>query len=213
MTLVEGSSPLSLLVLASSFALFNMGAAPLVSLSTGLVVGSVAPEKAGSAAAVSETSAEFAFAFGIASLGSLGSAIYRGQLNASLPAEISAQVTAVGRDSLAGVFAVADSLPDPVAAVLIASARAAFTSGMHAVAGITIVVLLGVAVLALSMLRQVPPIGSSQVPVSRDTTGAKASMTRSKTMTYEMPRRSRRSWSWSTMAFTFPKRKDVDASI
>jgi DHA2 family multidrug resistance protein-like MFS transporter len=67
----------SLLPLVLGFALFNLGAAPLVSLATGLVVGSVAPEKAGSAGALVETSGELAFAVGIAVLGSLGAAVTR----------------------------------------------------------------------------------------------------------------------------------------
>jgi DHA2 family multidrug resistance protein-like MFS transporter len=67
----------SLLPLVVGFALFNLGAAPLVSLATGLVVGSVVADKAGSAGALVETSGELAFALGIALLGSLGAALTR----------------------------------------------------------------------------------------------------------------------------------------
>jgi MFS transporter, DHA2 family, multidrug resistance protein len=156
LTRVEATSPLPLLV--ACYALLNLGAAPLVSLATDLVVGSVPPEKAGSAAALSETSGELAFAFGIASLGSLGAAVYRGRLDA---AGLPAQLAEAARDSLAGAVTAAATLPEPAAAALLASAHDAFVDGLHAVAATSALVLLGVAVLALTMLRHVRPLGAA----------------------------------------------------
>nr|MDT0666502.1 MFS transporter [Micromonospora sp. DSM 115978] len=63
-----GGSGGDLAVLVAGFALINFGAGPIVTLGTDLVVGSVPPEKAGSAAAMNETAGEFGFAIGIASL-------------------------------------------------------------------------------------------------------------------------------------------------
>jgi DHA2 family multidrug resistance protein-like MFS transporter len=154
LTQVGGAADLGVLV--AGFALFNLGAAPLVSLATDLVVGSVPPEKAGSAAALSETSAEFAFALGIATLGSLGTAIYRAQVGGSLPAGVHGQAAG---DSLAGAVTASGSLAEPLQAALLVAARDAFTSGMHVVAGVSAVVLLGVAVVTLIMLRDVRPLG------------------------------------------------------
>jgi DHA2 family multidrug resistance protein-like MFS transporter len=148
---------LSLLVVA--YAMWNLGAAPLVSLSTDLVVGSAPPARAGAAASLSETSAEFAFALGIAVLGSLGTAVYRAQLVASLPAGIAGEAA---RDSLGGAMAAAASLPEPLAMPLLLAAREAFTSGMHLVAAISAVVLCAVAVFTLRLLGHVRPIGSTQ---------------------------------------------------
>ncbi|CDZ70426.1 Hypothetical protein NGAL_HAMBI2610_20280 [Neorhizobium galegae bv. orientalis] len=54
-----------------------VGFVPVVLTTTGLIVGSAPPEKSGSASAISETSAEFGGALGIALLGSLGTLIYR----------------------------------------------------------------------------------------------------------------------------------------
>jgi MFS transporter, DHA2 family, multidrug resistance protein len=147
-----------LLTLVVGYAVWNLGAAPLVSLSTDLVVGSAPPAKAGSAASLSETSAEFAFALGIAVLGSLGTFVYRLQVASSLPPGVAADAA---RDSLAGAVAVADTLPDPLGNLVLTAAREAFTSGMHVVAAASAVVLLGVAVLAVTMLRQVQPIGAT----------------------------------------------------
>jgi DHA2 family multidrug resistance protein-like MFS transporter len=66
-----------LVTLIAAYAIWNLGCAPLISLSMDLVVGSAPVERAGSAAALGETSSEFAFALGIAVLGSLGTAVYR----------------------------------------------------------------------------------------------------------------------------------------
>lgn len=53
------------------FLLFNLGAGPLVTLGTNLVIGSAPPERAGSAAALSQTSNELGFAVGVAVVGSI----------------------------------------------------------------------------------------------------------------------------------------------
>ncbi|MBE1563148.1 MFS transporter [Nonomuraea africana] len=129
---------------AAGFSLINLGAGPMVVLGTDLVVGSAPPNKAGSAAALNETSGEFGFALGIAVLGSVGTAVYR----ATLPADAGETV----RESLSA--AVAAGL-DPVR---LEPARAAFTAGMHAVAGISAVLLIGVAVLTAILLRRVRPL-------------------------------------------------------
>src|SRR5439155_16104824 len=113
------------------------------------------------AAATSETSAELAFAFGIASLGSLGTAVYRAHLAGTLPSGLPAQVAEAARDSLASAMATAGGLPDPLAALVLASSRDAFTSGMHVVAALSAVILLGVAVLALTLLSHIGPIGAT----------------------------------------------------
>ncbi|HET6318134.1 MAG TPA: hypothetical protein VFG86_16895, partial [Chloroflexota bacterium] len=117
-----------LLMLIAGYAVWNLGAAPLVSLSTDLVVGSAPPAKAGSAASLSETSAEFAFALGIAVLGSLGTAVYRLQVASGLPAGVAVDAA---RDSLAGAVALAATLPEPLGNLMLIAAREAFTSGLH----------------------------------------------------------------------------------
>jgi DHA2 family multidrug resistance protein-like MFS transporter len=151
------------------FVLFNLGCAPLVTLGTDLIVGSAPPERAGSAAAMGETCSEFGFALGIAILGSLGAAVYRGQIANSIPSEVSPQAAAAARDTLAGATVAAAGLPDPLALALLTAAREAFTSGMHAAAVASAIVLLGVAVLAVTMLRHVRPTGAVQPSPSAST--------------------------------------------
>jgi DHA2 family multidrug resistance protein-like MFS transporter len=151
----------ALLLLVVGFAVWNLGCAPLVSLSTDIVVGSAPPERAGSAASLSETSAEFAFALGIAVLGSLGTAVYRAQIAASSAASAGGDMA---RDSLASAVAVAATLPAPLDGVVLSAAREAFSSGLHVVAAASGVVLFGVAVMALTSLRGVGRHAAAAAP-------------------------------------------------
>ncbi|MDH4439651.1 MAG: MFS transporter [Rhizobium sp.] len=63
-------------VLVSSMVM-GLGFVPVILTTTGLIVGSAPPERAGSASAISETSAEFGGALGVAILGSLATVFYR----------------------------------------------------------------------------------------------------------------------------------------
>jgi DHA2 family multidrug resistance protein-like MFS transporter len=63
-------------VLASSM-IMGIGFVPVILTTTGLIVGTAPPERAGSASAISETSAEFGGALGVALLGSLVTLFYR----------------------------------------------------------------------------------------------------------------------------------------
>ena len=58
--------------------LFSLGLIQVITLAADLMVGSVPPERAGVASGLNETSADFGGALGIAVLGSIGTAIYRG---------------------------------------------------------------------------------------------------------------------------------------
>jgi MFS transporter, DHA2 family, multidrug resistance protein len=69
----------------------NPQAGPLVALGTNLVVSSAPPPEAGSAASVAQTANELDYALGIATLGSIGTAVYRAQLADAIPTDIPAQ--------------------------------------------------------------------------------------------------------------------------
>jgi MFS transporter, DHA2 family, multidrug resistance protein len=69
-------------VLASSM-LMAVGFVPVVLTTTNLIVSAAPPERAGSASAISETSAEFGGALGIALLGSVLTVIYRNSMAAT----------------------------------------------------------------------------------------------------------------------------------
>ena len=145
--------------LATGFAIVFLGAGPLVTLGTGLVIGSAPREKAGSAAAVNETSGQLGFALGIAVLGSIGTIVYRDRL--TIPDGVPAHAAEAARESLAGAAAAAGSLPEDAAAALLGPAREAFTGGLNTVAGLCAVLLAGVALLSARLLRHVPPSGEA----------------------------------------------------
>ncbi|MFP2932278.1 MFS transporter, partial [Pyxidicoccus sp. 3LG] len=110
-------------LLVSGFVIAAMGLAPMGVLGTDLVVGSAPPEKAGSAASASETANELGVALGVASLGSLVTAIYRRQVSEYVPASLPDAVAESARESLVGAVEVAQSLPAPLGR-LAARARA-----------------------------------------------------------------------------------------
>ncbi|MFF5110006.1 hypothetical protein [Streptosporangium sp. NPDC000509] len=106
------------------------------------------PEKAGSAASVSETSAEFGVAMGIATLGSLGTVVYRSVLADDLPAGTPAEVAEAATSSLVGALSVAGDVPG-----LLDAARDAFTSGLNAVGATGAVIFIALALVAAITLR------------------------------------------------------------
>ncbi|MFF5989986.1 MFS transporter [Prauserella flavalba] len=142
-TQAGGGNGVVLVVLGLSVAGFGMG--PQGVLCTEMVVGSVPPRKAGAASAMSETSAEFGIAMGIAVFGSVGTAVYRHDV--SVPGHVPAGAAAEASESLAGAVNAAGTLDHQAAGTLLASARDAFTSGLATVAviGATVVVVFAVA--------------------------------------------------------------------
>jgi MFS transporter, DHA2 family, multidrug resistance protein len=162
MVIARADATSGLPAVVTGFALINLGCGPLVVLGTDLVVGSAPPEKAGSAAALNETAGEFGFAFGIAALGSLGTAVYRAQFADHAPSGVPADAVRAAHDSLTAAVGAAQHLPARAAGALLAPAQEAFTSGLHAIAAISAVLLAGVAVLIAVLLRHVRPIGAPQ---------------------------------------------------
>jgi DHA2 family multidrug resistance protein-like MFS transporter len=136
-------------LVVTGFLLACVGVAPPTAVGTDLVIGSVPPERAGSAASVSETGNELGIALGLAVLGSVGTLVYRGE--APAPA----------RESLAN--AVAAGLPEDV----LAAARSAFTSGMNVVTTLGAALFAVLAVTALVALRR-----TREVSAAPETEGA-----------------------------------------
>ncbi|MGW0536459.1 MFS transporter [Streptomyces sp. NPDC003032] len=114
---------------------------------TDLALGAAPAEKAGTASSLLETGQEFGGAMGMALLGSIGNAVYRGQIADWAPAE--------ARETLGGAVAAAHHLPEHTADALLTTAREAFTSGMHVAALTGAAVLLVAAALSSTALRKV----------------------------------------------------------
>ncbi|MGH3071666.1 MAG: MFS transporter [Gaiellaceae bacterium] len=166
---VDSTSPLALVVVAS--VVFSLGEAPVFTLATDLIVGTAPSERAGTAAAISETSSELGGALGIAILGTIGTAIYRGQVE--VPAAVPPDVAAAARDTLGGAVATSSQLPDGVAAELLESAREAFTNGLQLAALTSGLIAAATAVAVAVVLRHVPA-GASDVEASGAAADAEA---------------------------------------
>ncbi len=154
LTQVDASGGLVALVAGSL--IMSLGLAPVFGLTTELIVGSAPPERAGAASGISETGAELGGALGIAILGSIGVAIYRAGLADRLPLGVPAEVTGIVRDTLGGAVAVAGQLPSQLGAAVLEVSRAAFVQGMQVTSAVASVVALGLAVLAVVLLRDRP---------------------------------------------------------
>jgi DHA2 family multidrug resistance protein-like MFS transporter len=145
-----------------AFVLINLGGGPAVVLGIDLVVGSAPEGKAGSAAAMNETSGQFGFALGLAILGSLATAVYRSSLLVPEGTPHHAAVSA--RDTIAGATEAAAGLPGPSARALLHAARSAFDSGMQVTALVCAVLLLISAALTAVFLRHVSPTPPQAAP-------------------------------------------------
>jgi DHA2 family multidrug resistance protein-like MFS transporter len=152
LTQVDGTFGFAALVTGS--VVLALGLAPVVTLSTDLIIGTAQPERAGAAAALSETSAELGGALGIAVLGSIGTAVYRGQVAGALPPGISPEAGVAARQTLGGALAVAGQLPGPFEVALVEVARRAFTESLEATAIISAALAVATAILVAVVLRR-----------------------------------------------------------
>ncbi|MEQ3550328.1 MFS transporter [Pseudonocardia nematodicida] len=125
---------------------------PIGVLATDLVIGSVPPARAGSAASISETAGELGVALGVAVTGSVLAAVYTGRL--VLPEGLSAEAAAQAREGLAATATVAETLPGDAGAALLAAGRDAFTAGFSTIGLVAAGLLATVVGLALTALRR-----------------------------------------------------------
>lgn len=151
---VDAATPLSFLLAGS--AAFSLGIAPLTVLGTDLIIGAAPPERAGSASAISETSAELGAALGIAVMGSIATVVYDRHISSSLSEELPAETAQAVKESLPTAVEASANLPAELATETVALAREAFTSGLNAIATTSAVLALVVAGLTVLMLRSVP---------------------------------------------------------
>jgi DHA2 family multidrug resistance protein-like MFS transporter len=151
LTQLHAHSPLVFLLIAATG--YAGGIVGAMSVATELIMGAVPPERAGAAAAVSETATEFGGAFGMAVLGSIGTAIYRSDLATIAPLSTPPATLSAARDTLGDALTVAGRLPGRLGTDLLEAARTAFTHGLdHAALGAAIAMALA-AVLTAVFLR------------------------------------------------------------
>ncbi|MET8159399.1 MFS transporter [Sphaerisporangium sp. NPDC005289] len=133
---VDGPGTLPLAMIG--IAVLALGTGPLFALGTGLVVGSVPPERAGSAASMSETGSYLGGSLGFALLGVAAAVVYRDRMGGT-------------SDSLAGAIAAGRHLPPGQATELLHSAREAFLAGLHVTGVVAALIFAGTAILIHTM--------------------------------------------------------------
>jgi MFS transporter, DHA2 family, multidrug resistance protein len=162
LTQVGGSTSADLALLSVASLFVSLGLAPVFTATTDLIVSSAPPERAGAASGISETGAELGGALGIAILGSIGVAVYRGELADTLPVGLPSQAATIARDTLGGAVGVAAQLPGELGTALLVAAREAFTQGMQLTVMLSAAVAAVIAVVSTVMLRSVPTTAQAE---------------------------------------------------
>ncbi|MEU0541402.1 MFS transporter [Nocardia sp. NPDC005978] len=126
-------------------------------LSATLIMTSAPEEKAGSAGSLSASLGEFGTALGVALLGLIGTVVYR--LSIDVPSGVTGSSAEAARESIAGAAVTAAETPAPSGPALLSAAQEAFINGVNIVATVSAVFFIGLAVLAITGLKQVPPQG------------------------------------------------------
>ncbi|MBQ1089346.1 MFS transporter [Streptomyces sp. B93] len=165
-----GADDLALLI--TSYVIVALGLSPMIALCTDLVISKAPAERAGATSALSETSGELGVALGVALLGTLGTAVYRGELTDRMPEGMPEATSDAARDALGGAKEAAADLPERLAQPLVAAAREAFAHGLGVAAATAAVIAVAAAVLTATRLRHLPSsarAGAEQSTVAEPT--------------------------------------------
>ncbi|WP_440104473.1 MFS transporter [Streptosporangium sp. H16] len=150
-------------LLVTGLLLPGAGIGAVQALASGMIVDAAPPERAGSASAVLEAATELGGALGVATLGSVGLAVYRDRFAAMAPEDLRPDDSGAAGEGLGGAAGVAARLPEQAAAELLDVARTAFTGGMQVAALLCAALMATAAASAAILLRTVPadPGGST----------------------------------------------------
>ena len=152
LTLIHPSTAYPQLGLALFVAGVGLGLAYTVA--NDVILASVRPERAGAAAAISETACELGMALGIAMLGSIVAGVYRGR---AIPPGTPDTVASHAKESLGAAREAAAAIPADQAQDLLTAAKGAFTEGLAIAAGIGSALLLASAAAVWLLLKPRPP--------------------------------------------------------
>ncbi|WP_395105008.1 MFS transporter [Actinomadura sp. SCN-SB] len=141
-------------VLVPLFLMSGVGMGMALTITGDTILATVPKERSGAASATSETGTELGGALGLAVLGSVLNAVYRGTV--ALPEGLPAGAAHAAGDSLSGAIGAAAVLPARLAGPVAGAARDAFMNGMHAALACSAGLAAAVAVFALVALRDVP---------------------------------------------------------
>lgn len=153
-TLSGASSTYPLLVLGMVPCAVGMGMAMTVTGDT--ILASVPKDRAGAASAISETATELGAALGMALLGSILNAVYRGSVE--VPADVPESARGSVEDSVGAAQHSAGTMPADLASRVVDASRDAYVTGMHVALLTSAVLALAAGVAALFLLRDVPKV-------------------------------------------------------
>ncbi|MFJ6480565.1 MULTISPECIES: MFS transporter [unclassified Streptomyces] len=150
---LDGSTATAALVAGT--ATMAGGITLVLTTSSDMIIATAPPEKAGTVSGLSQIATEFGGALGIAILGSVGTAMYRADLADTAPKNLDPAALDTARDTLGGALDVAGRLPEAAGQALAAASREAFTHGLQAAMYTASGILILMALLAATMLRNV----------------------------------------------------------
>jgi len=123
----------SLWLLVAGYFVMSFGLAPIFTLSTDLIVGSVPPERAGVASGLAETSSEFGGALGIAVLGSVVTALYASTMAGIDLNGLTGQAAQAARETIGGAITEGATVGGSAGDLLVAEARGAYAAAFQVV--------------------------------------------------------------------------------
>ncbi|MCT1602031.1 MFS transporter [Kocuria sp. p3-SID1433] len=135
--------------LTLGYAVLSLGLGFSTTLSTELVVGSVPPEKSGSASAISETGYELGSVLGTSLVGGIVTGLYQRFL--LIPEDLDPDSAQAARETLGGAYAVGGQSAD--GQQLIDAAGLAYTQAIQMTGIVSTIALIAFAMLALRLLR------------------------------------------------------------
>ncbi|MEE1806023.1 MFS transporter [Streptomyces sp. BE133] len=160
---LDGGSGVAALVAGT--ATMAGGITLVLTVSSDMIIATAPPEKAGTVSGLSQIATEFGGALGISVLGSVGTTVYRADLKDSAPQGLETSALDSARDTLGGALDTAGRLPDELGRALAAASREAFTHGLQVAMYTASGLLVLMAILAATLLRNVR-LGK-QAPVTR----------------------------------------------
>lgn len=146
LTQVGGSSDKEVIITGT--VMLALGLSPLFTFSVELIIAQAPSERAGAAAALSETGSELSGALGIALLGSLASLIYRMEFSPESLSGVPEDALAYANGSLSAAVVIADKLLEPARIELLTASRHAFTTSMQFISATSMLIVLAAALIS-----------------------------------------------------------------
>ncbi len=148
---VHGEADLYLLVVSNI--IYSFGCSPVLLFTTNMIVNSSPSEKAGTAAALSETGNELGGALGIALLGSYGTYLFKNSVLAAISSSLSADFKQIATANLENALQIARTAPGESVSILTGIIQKAYTMEFDSVMLLSSFVLVGLTILVLLKLR------------------------------------------------------------